>query len=58
MSCTHKAIMFPELPEFTMTPYFFPKRAATFSSNCSVLGPGANQPSRRQESTAWISSSP
>mmetsp|Transcript_9462 Transcript_9462/g.15324 ORF Transcript_9462/g.15324 Transcript_9462/m.15324 type:complete len:213 (-) Transcript_9462:4-642(-) len=47
-----------ELPEFTMRPHFLPNNAATFSSNSSVRGPGASQPSRRQSTTACISSSP
>jgi hypothetical protein len=46
-------------PELTKTPYFFPNRLAIFSSNSIDRGPKpANQPSRRQASTAFISSSP
>jgi len=46
-------------PELTKTPYFLPKAFAIFSSNSIERGPNpANQPSRKQASTAFISSSP
>jgi hypothetical protein len=46
-------------PEFTNTPYFLPKCLAIFSSNSIERGPNpASQPSRKQASTALISSSP
>jgi len=47
------------LPEFTKSPCFFPKRSDTRFSNSTVRSPKpASQPSRRQASTALISSSP
>src|SRR6056300_1889207 len=47
------------LPEFTKSPCFFPKRSATLLSNSTVRSPKpASQPSRKQTSTALISSSP
>ena len=47
------------LPEFTKSPCFFPKRSDTRFSNSVVRSPKpASQPSRRQASTALISSSP
>ena len=43
-------------PEFTNTPYFFPKRLAIFSSNSTDLGPcPPNHPERNDSSTAFIS---
>src|SRR6056300_1900284 len=47
------------LPEFTKRPCFFPKRSATRFSNSTERSPKpASQPSRKQFSTALISSSP
>src|SRR6056300_1141617 len=47
------------LPEFTKRPCFFPKRSATRFSNSTERSPKpASQPSRKQASTALISSSP
>ncbi len=47
------------LPEFTKSPFFFPNRSDTLFSNSVVRLPNpASQPSRRQSSTALISSSP
>ena len=48
-----------EEPELTNTPYFLPNRLAIFFSNSIERGPNpANHQSRRQASTAFISSSP
>src|SRR6056300_1030624 len=47
------------LPEFTNSPCLFPNVSATLFSNSTVRSPKpASQPSRRQASTALISSSP
>src|SRR6056300_818838 len=47
------------LPEFTKSPYLFPNTSATLFSNSTERSPKpASQPSRRQASTALISSSP
>lgn len=47
------------LPEFTKRPDCFPNKSATRFSNSTVRSPKpASQPSRRQLSTALISSSP
>src|SRR5210317_1391903 len=47
------------LPEFTKSPCFFPKMSATLFSNSTERSPKpASQPSRKQTSTALISSSP
>src|SRR6056300_342078 len=58
-SRAHKPKRIALLPEFTKSPCLFPKSAATRFSNSTDLSPKpASQPSRKQASTALISSSP
>ena len=52
------AIRLADEPELTISPSCLEKLDETIASNCSVLGPGARKPSRRQPVTAEISSSP
>jgi len=58
-SRAHRPRRIALLPEFTKRPCCLPKSSATLSSNSTVRSPKpASQPSRRQFSTALISSSP